>query len=993
MTLITGSALHLADSQTTSSKPLAGETTSGAVAPDKARSEGEQGELERSVLKAHYELQLAALRSRLTESEVGRGQLYQQSVALSSFAESLFASRFWGLLTPLRKVKELIRPVRFNAAALQPANHLQRDKEAGPGAWEATGVSPQFLAPCLLPAGWLRVQLHMTSSVIGPLALHALPFPSAAGPICLARAEVQGESDLEFYVRLDRPALALCLEPPGGPARFRIERFDVRHVPSLVAGARALGRKLGLLVQHGILGRVLGKGLKALLTGRWGDVQRKLYAGLPGPEGGQPAGSDARPELAADVPAPARTLQRVVGDDRRDLVYVLLSAGLCGGVRVVLEHVSRLRALGHNVTLFYIDGDPHWFPRPLPARRFPTVEQLCAALKEFRGVKVATWYETAPWVAESLWPGDRGYYLVQDIEESYTHTPEQAAKVLKTYQLGLKPITEALWTHRQLETRFGLNPVFVSIGLDLLRFRPRGLPRDPHLLLTQARTWSGGGEAGARLKGWATARDTILRCHILTPAMKLATFSMEEKPAFLPELRHEHFRSPSDDRLAELYSQAGLYLLTSTHEGFGLTAAEAMACGCPVVATRADGNEEFCRHGETALTAPVGDAEQLARHCQRILTDPVLAAELGRQGQRFIREYTWERVIERLDREFRSAPASYHVRAEKVPATLSRITTIQPDTLGRLTNGEYPDLGLADEPTADCSVVIPTINDVKQVALCIDSCRRFAPPTARLQFLVVDDGTADPAVVEELGQSAKELDFELLLNRQNLGFSASVNRGMRQARGRFVLLCNNDIRFDRPWLEPLTQAFAADPYLGIVGARLRYPDGTIQHAGLDKEPAGVTYYHAFHRQPADHPPALRARYVWCVTGALFALRRDALCRLGGFSTAYSLCYEDLDYCLHAWAQGLRVGYCPALTAQHLEGGTRGTTLAEKNTRSLLWTARERAGRNYFEMKWAALRYLEDLKLLLPNTRPLPPLPTSGPSDGERRPKAAPLLAE
>jgi GT2 family glycosyltransferase len=953
---------------------------------------GDGAELERSVLKAGYELEIATLKSRLVESENGRGQLYQQSIALASFAESLCGSLFWGLLTPLRKVKELIRPVRFNAAALQPVNHLQRDEDAGPGAWEATGQSPRFLAPCLLPTGWLWVRLRMTSSVIGPTVLHALPFPTAAGRFCLARAEVQGEADLEFYVRLHHPVLALSLEPPGGPARFRIEQFEVCHVPGLIAGARALGHKLCLLAHHRILGRVLTKGVKALLTGRWGDFKRKLYAGLPAPEGGQPSGDGAAVEPPADIPTPSRPLQRVAGNDRRDIVYVLLSAGLCGGVRVVLEHVSRLHALGHNVTLYYIDGDPHWFPRPLPARRFATVEQLCAALKQFRGIKVATWYETAPWVAESLWPGDRGYYLVQDIEESYTQTPEQAAKALKTYRLGLKPITEGRWTHRQLETRFGLDPVFVSIGVDLLRFRPRGLSRDPRLLLTQARTWSGGGEAGARLKGWDTARDTILGCYALAPQMRLATFSMEEKPVFLPRLAHQHIQSPSDDRLAELYSQAGLYLLTSNHEGFGLTAAEAMACGCPVVATRADGNEEFCLHGETALTAPAGDADQLARHCHRLLTDPALAAELGRNGQRFIREYTWDRVVERLDREFRSGPPPADVRTERVVEELVHTDTFRPETLGQLTRGEYSDLGLSAEPTVDCTVVIPTINDVKQVALCIDSCRRFAAPTARLQFLVVDDGTADPAVVEELGQSAKELDFELLLNRQNLGFSASVNHGMRHARGRFVLLCNNDIRFDQPWLGPLTEAFAADPYLGIVGARLRYPDGTIQHAGLDKEPGHITYYHAFHRQPEDHPPALRSRYVWCVTGALFALRRETLCRLGGFSTAYNLCYEDLDYCLHAWSKCVRVGYCPALTAQHLEGGTRGSTPAEKNTRSLLWTARERAGRDYFEMKWASLRFVQNVEMLLPYTRPLPPLRDLVPEDGECLSPPARLLA-
>ena len=78
--------------------------------------------------------------------------------------------------------------------------------------------------------------------------------------------------------------------------------------------------------------------------------------------------------------------------------------------------------------------------------------------------------------------------------------------------------------------------------------------------------------------------------------------------------------------------------MTSTHEGFGLTAAEAMASGCPVVATRAHGNEEFCIDGVTALVAAAGDVEQLARHCLRLQTDPAFARSWARTAGSFIRQ-------------------------------------------------------------------------------------------------------------------------------------------------------------------------------------------------------------------------------------------------------------------------------------------------------------------------------------------------------------------
>src|SRR5262249_50885778 len=118
-------------------------------------------------------------------------------------------------------------------------------------------------------------------------------------------------------------------------------------------------------------------------------------------------------------------------------------------------------------------------------------------------------------------------------------------------------------------------------------------------------------------------------------------------------------------------------------------------------------------------------------------------------------------------------------------------------------SSEYPDLQLSEDAALDCTVVVPTINDVQLVVQCITSCRRYLPADAEVEILVVDDGTRDRNILEELEQASTDLDFRLLRNHQNLGFSATVNQGMRQARGRYVLLCNNDIVFFQPWLEVL----------------------------------------------------------------------------------------------------------------------------------------------------------------------------------------------
>jgi GT2 family glycosyltransferase len=273
---------------------------------------------------------------------------------------------------------------------------------------------------------------------------------------------------------------------------------------------------------------------------------------------------------------------------------------------------------------------------------------------------------------------------------------------------------------------------------------------------------------------------------------------------------------------------------------------------------------------------------------------------------------------------------------------------------------EYPALTFHEEPALDWSVIIPTVNEVQLVCQCIRSCRQQLPKDASLEFIVIDDGTRDPALRQALSAAAADLDFHVYFSLQNLGFSAAVNFGINQSKGRYLVLCNNDIRFFQPWLEPLQAAFVENPRVGVVGARLLYPDGRIQHAGMEKVPNQLRWVHRFKDHPADHGPANESREVWSVTGALLALRRETVARLGGLSTAYALAYEDVDYCLHAWSRGVAVRYCPQLAAHHLEGVTRGASLQQQWGKPRLWTERERLGRAYFERKWWMLRNLGEL---------------------------------
>lgn len=165
---------------------------------------------------------------------------------------------------------------------------------------------------------------------------------------------------------------------------------------------------------------------------------------------------------------------------------------------------------------------------------------------------------------------------------------------------------------------------------------------------------------------------------------------------------------------------------------------------------------------------------------------------------------------------------------------------------------------------------------------------------------------------------------------RNLGFAAGCNLGARAASGEFVIFFNNDAYTADPlWIDKLLAPFD-DQEVGIVGARLVYPDGRLQHAGVAVDfsrPPGQEAWNILE----DHP----ACQLVATTGACMAVRSAVFAQLGGFDEGYWNGYEDVDLCLAAAAHGIRIRYNPAVTIHHLEsasGPERWTAVADNITR-------------------------------------------------------------
>ncbi|MGH9099775.1 MAG: glycosyltransferase, partial [Acidimicrobiales bacterium] len=207
--------------------------------------------------------------------------------------------------------------------------------------------------------------------------------------------------------------------------------------------------------------------------------------------------------------------------------------------------------------------------------------------------------------------------------------------------------------------------------------------------------------------------------------------------------------------------------------------------------------------------------------------------------------------------------------------------------------------------------------------------------TIDLEVVLVDNGSTEPetATLLERLQARLRPDVDVLVRHDARPFNwaALNNAAAAQARGEVLLFVNDDVQGGTAgWMELLVVQ-ALLPEVGAVGARLVYPDGRLQHAGIVLGLAGATG-HVLAGLEAGLPGylgmAVHPRDVTAVTGACMATRREVFDQLGGFDESLGLDFNDVDYCLRARSRGLRVVLEAGAELVHHESPSRGTSGSE-----------------------------------------------------------------
>lgn len=255
-------------------------------------------------------------------------------------------------------------------------------------------------------------------------------------------------------------------------------------------------------------------------------------------------------------------------------------------------------------------------------------------------------------------------------------------------------------------------------------------------------------------------------------------------------------------------------------------------------------------------------------------------------------------------------------------------------------------------PLPRVSVIIPTRDRADLLARSTSAVLQRTD-YADIELLVVDNGTVEAEALALLDRLRETPNVRVLAHPGAFNYAAMNNRAAELASGAVLLLLNNDTDvLDPLWLREMVSQ-ACRPDVGIVGAKLLYEDGRVQHAGVVFN-EDMDIIHQLRLSDANDPGEFGelalVRSVLAVTGASMCVRKDVYFELGGMDeVAFPVGFNDIDLCLRAGDFGYRVVVTPFATLTHFESATIGLGDLAQDKRE-----RYLAERTRFQERWASV---------------------------------------
>ena len=230
---------------------------------------------------------------------------------------------------------------------------------------------------------------------------------------------------------------------------------------------------------------------------------------------------------------------------------------------------------------------------------------------------------------------------------------------------------------------------------------------------------------------------------------------------------------------------------------------------------------------------------------------------------------------------------------------------------------------LSDMPLV--SIIIPNKNNLKLLKKCISSIVAKSS-YKRWEIIIVDTGSSEEVFRYYDHLKGHYSNVKILTWEKTFNYAAVNNYAVQFANGEILLFLNNDTEVvNNDWFERMIEHVARKE-VGAVGAKLYYPNGTIQHAGLiiGLEGIAMSLHKFFPRDSSGYFGRLTAiQNLSAVTGACLMMRKEIFTEVGGFDEKLSLAFNDVDLCLKIREKGYLIVWTPYVELYHHESKTRG----------------------------------------------------------------------
>lgn len=341
------------------------------------------------------------------------------------------------------------------------------------------------------------------------------------------------------------------------------------------------------------------------------------------------------------------------------VAYLVPGFGNSGGVRVILEHVNRLKKAGVDVCLIsyheFGKYDIKWFDNEVPIYILKKAgsgvsitgrggEKLDA--RSLDAVVVCLWFGIEFLDLMDLKPEVRKYYFIQGRDSmSYEVDHPFILKAEATYKRkDLIPVVVSTWLKGILEKEYGRDDVILAQnGVDFdFWSAPVARESKKKVFLIE----------GSRHEFHKGIEEALKVCEAVKKVMDIEVWWLTKSDYTKPDCVDQIFSNVDREKCRWVYHNADVLLKPTWHDGWGLPHLEAMASGCALVTTDAGGNMDFCIDKENCLVVPVKDVGAMARNVVYLLEDDEVRSFLIQNGKKTASRFTWDKTIDLLIQEY-----------------------------------------------------------------------------------------------------------------------------------------------------------------------------------------------------------------------------------------------------------------------------------------------------------------------------------------------------